>query len=119
MTAEATETKRRFPWLAVLGVIAIAATLVLPIAAGGGGAPACAAPPPGPRQWQPVRPYWVYLQIFGPALLTFFIGGYLALGARRSGVRLAAFLAVLIVTGMTTLIAMAFAPFTCGSLFPW
>src|SRR4051794_27083185 len=118
MKAEATGTKRRFPWLAAIGVLAIAGAAGLATAATGSGAPGCAAPGIGPRHWQPVQPYSIYLKIFGPALVTFLVGGYLALGVRRRWLRVIALLVVLIVMGTTTLLAMNSATF-CGSLLPW
>jgi hypothetical protein len=109
------EGRRRRQWLVpvVAGVLVTVYLSISPALWGGGAA--CAATPPG-YHWQPA-PLWVYLQALSPGLVVFFIGEYVALGARS---RLGRLLASALILAVACFVAWygLIDPQYCGGLLP-
>lgn len=95
-----------------IALVVVTAVLIVGILAAGligGGMGACAAGAPGPRPFH-LGPY---ISAFGPPLVTFFVLGYFALGARSRSRRLLALSTTLVVTSVVGAYTVLLLP-VCG-----
>lgn len=99
---------------AVLVLILFGAGAVLVLSIGSSSA-ACAAPPLG---WHQTVSISGLVTLFGPTLLVFFVGGYLALGIRHPLGRFLAFCIVIALSLFTLTVTAALMPMSCGQWAP-
>ena len=97
--------------IAGLGFVALLGFAVAALLVGGGGAGACAPPSPGYRS---VTPLWMYLWFLAPAVVTFLVSAYVALGIRNLFLRWLALIPCLGLAWLAAFVALTLMPFSCG-----